>query len=141
MAEEIDPAVVIARDMRQLPDETRKAVRPKLRAGGEIVAVDARGRADWSSRIPGTVRVRTSFRDDRENVKVLAGGASAPHARPYEGIGTSGDTFRHPVYGDREVWVAQEKRPFIFPAAEAKGEEVTGLVRAALDEAAASIGF
>lgn len=140
MADE-DPAVVIARDLRKLPDETRKAVRPKLRAGGEIIAADARDRADWSSRIPGTVRVRTSFQENKEKVQVTAGGSGAPHARPYEGIGSSGDTFRHPVYGDREVWVSQEKRSFLFPAAEAKGEQVTGLVRAALDDAAASIGF
>lgn len=138
---DVDPAVVIARDMRKLPEETQKAVRPKLRAGGELVAADARVRAGWSSRIPGTVRVRTSFREDREKVSVIAGGSGAPHARPYEGIATQGDTFRHPVYGNREVWVAQDKRPFIFPAAEAKGEEVTGLIRAALDDAAASIGF
>lgn len=140
MADE-DPAVVIARDMRKLPEETRKTVRPKLRAGGEIVAADARRRADWSSRIPGSVRVRTSFQESQEKVQVIAGGSGAPHARPYEGVASSGSTFRHPVYGDREVWVSQEKRPFLFPAAEAKGDEVTGLVRAALDDAAASIGF
>lgn len=141
MADEIDPAVVIARDMRKLTPETQKAVRPRLRQGGEIIASEARSLSDWSSRIPGTVRVRTSFREDREKVSVIAGGSGAPHARPYEGIATQGDTFRHPVYGNREVWVSQDKRPFIFPAAEAKGEEVTGLVRAALDDAAASIGF
>jgi hypothetical protein len=141
MADDIDPAVVIARDMRKLPPETQKAVRPALRQGGEIIAADARTRADWSSRIPGSIRVRTSFREDREKVQVVAGGPAVPHARPYEGIGTRGDTFRHPVHGNREVWVEQDKRPFIFPAAEAHGEEVTGLIRAALDEAAASIGF
>lgn len=138
---ELDPSVVIARDMRKLTPETQKAVRPALRQGGEIVASDARSRADWSSRIPGTIKVRTSFREDREKVQVVAGGAAAPHARPYEGISSRGNTFRHPVYGDRDVWVEQDKRQFIFPAAEAHGEEVTGLVRAALDEAAASIGF
>jgi hypothetical protein len=141
MADELDPTVVIARDMRALPEETRKAVRPKIRKAGEIVAGDAKQRADWSSRIPGTVRVRTSFQADREKVQVVAGGAGAPHARPYEGIATQGDSFRHPVHGNREVWVSQDKRPFIFPAAEAKGEEVTGLIRAALDDAAQGIGF
>jgi hypothetical protein len=138
---DVDPAVQIARDLRALPQETRKAVRPLLRQAGELVAQEARGLASWSTRIPASVRVRTSFRENREGVKVVAGGPAAPHARPYEGLSSRGDTFRHPVFGNTDVWVSQETRPFIFPAAEAKSEEVTGLIRAALDDGAASIGF
>ena len=138
---DVDPAVQIARDLRALPEETRKAVRPLLRQGGEIVAQEARGLSAWSSRIPATVRVRTSFRENREGVKVVAGGPAAPHARPYEGLSSRGGTFRHPLFGNYDVWVSQETRPFIFPAAEAKSEEVNGLIRAALDDAAEGIGF
>lgn len=137
----------IAADMRALPEATRKAIRPQLRAAGGAIVNDAKSRASWSTRIPGTIRMVTSFRDEREGVTVTAGNASTPHARPYEEI-TGRGSFRHPVFPDSKNktsrdwrWVTQTSRPFLFPAAEAKSEEVTGLVRAALDEAAAAIGF
>lgn len=139
-APDVDPMAVIARDMRRLPEETRKAVRPKLRKGGQIVQRDAQSNASWSSRIPGTIKVVTSFRTNREGVMVRAGGPAAPHARPYEGLSARGNTFRHPVHG-RDWWVAQATRPFLIVAAEAKAGEVTDLVRSALDDAGAGLGF
>lgn len=136
----VDPFTQIARDMRALPEETRKAVRPRLRKAGQIVQSRAQHNASWSSRIPATIKVVTSFRKNREGVTVRAGSPSAPHARPFEGLSSRGDTFRHPVYGN-DWWVAQPTRPFLFTAAEASQAEVTAEVRAALDDAAASLGF
>jgi hypothetical protein len=136
----MDPMAQIARDMRRLEPETRKAVRPKLRRAGEVVAGEARRNASWSSRIPSSVKVVTSFRQHREGVTVRAGGPNAPHARPYEGITARGDSFRHPVYGN-DWWVAQATRPFLLPAVEAKQAEVDATVRETLDTAAAAIGF
>jgi len=136
----VDPMVQIARDMRALPDETRKAVRPALRKAGQIIQRDAQGRASWSSRIPATITVVTSFRANREGVTVRAGGKSAPHARPYEGLSSRGGTFRHPVYGN-DWWVSQASRPFLFPAAEANQAAVTEAMRGTLDEAARFLGF
>jgi hypothetical protein len=140
VADDENFAAIIARDMRNLPPETRKAVRPKLREAGRLVAEDAKGRASWSSRIPRTIRVRTSFRENRENVTVLAGDSGTPHARPYEGISVRGGTFRHPVYG-RDVWVAQQSRPFLFPAAEANQVQAADLISSALTDAAIALGF
>jgi hypothetical protein len=138
---DVNPAVQIARDMRRLPDETHKALRPKLREAGEVVAADARQRASWSSRIPGTIRVRTSFRENREGVQVVAGGSVAPHARAYENVANRGTTFRHPFFGNRSVWFEQKERPYLFPAALASEAESTALVRTALDTVAVSLGF
>lgn len=135
-----DPAVIIARDMRRLPEETRKAIRPALRKGGEMVAREAAMRSSWSSRIPASIKVEVSFRGNREGVRVRAGGPRAPHARPYENLGDPG-TFRHPVYGDRDVWVTQEARPFLFPAARDAENTVTGFVIEQLDAVGASLGF
>lgn len=132
--------VVIARDMRALPEETRKAVRPKLRKGGEIIKSAAQANAAWSSRIPDTVKVEVSFRANREGVTVRAGGSKAPHARPYEGLASGGTTFRHPVYG-QDWWVSQAARPFLMPAAEQNQSAVTDVVTTALDEAPSSLGF
>lgn len=141
MADDENFAAIIARDMRKLTPETQKAVRPKLRQAGRLVAEDAKRRAAWSSRIPGTIRVRTSFRENRENVTVLAGDSGAPHARPYEGISVRGGTFRHPVYGNRDNWVAQEARPFLFPAAVANQIQAADLISSALTDAAIALGF
>lgn len=137
----------IAADMRALPVETRKAVRPALRAAGQQVAEAAKGNASWSSRIPGTIRVRTSFRFEREGVEVIAGNASTPHARPFEDVRQRG-SFRHPVFADAAnktrrqwTWVSQTSRPFLFPAARATEAATTAAMRSVLDTAAVSIGF
>lgn len=135
-----DPMVQIARDMRNLPPEARKAARPKLREAGQVIQKRAQANASWSSRIPASVKVVTSFRVNREGVTVRAGGTNAPHARAYEGLTTRGDSFRHPVYGN-DWWVAQDTRPFLIPAVEESSAEVDAKVRSVLDEAAAAIGF
>lgn len=130
----------IARDMRALEPETRKQIRPALRKAGQILAREVQFRTSWSSRIPQTVRVRTSFRVNREGVDVIMGNTSTPHARPIEHLGKEG-TFRHQVYGQADVYVDQPARPALFPAAvEAEGA-MTEEVRGALDAAGAALGF
>lgn len=136
----VDPMVQIARDMRDLPPEARKAARPKLREAGQIIQKKAQANASWSSRIPTSVKVVTSFRQNREGVTVRAGGSNAPHARPFEGLTTRGDSFRHPVHGN-DWWVTQAARPFLMPAVDSSVGEVDTKVRSVLDEAAAAIGF
>lgn len=135
-----DPIAEIARDMRALPEETRQAVRPALRAAGEQVRREAVVNASWSSRIPATIRVETSFRKNREGVVVRAGNANAPHARPYEGITRRGDTFRHPVFGT-DIWVAEPTRPFLLPAAESAGPSAEAMILEAMDDVGQSLGF
>ena len=134
-----NPMAVIARDLRALPEEARRAVRPALREAGKVVAREAMVNASWSSRIPGTIRVSTSFRLNREGVEVRAGGGNAPHARPYENLGEPG-TFRHPVYGNN-WWVSQAARPFLFPAARSSEGTVTSMMAETMDDVAASLGF
>lgn len=144
-----DPADVIAQDMRRLPNEARRTLRPAMRAGAESMAADARSRAAWSTRIPPTIKVRTSFRVGREGVDLVAGGSAAPHARPYEGLSAGGSgEFRHPVFADSQnftrrawTWVTSPTRPFLIPAAEAGEQETTRNMIAALDAAAAAVGF
>lgn len=138
-------ADVIAADLRRLPLETRKKIRPKLRRVGGRVAAAAKANASWSSRIPATVRVVTSFRFEREGVAVKLGGRGTPHARPYEGL--TRDPFRHPVNADPRktrgewTWVSQAARPMLRPAARANEAETNREMLAALDEAARELGF
>lgn len=134
-----NPFAVIARDMRALPEETRKPVRRRLRTAAEVLATETRREVSWSSTIPSTVRVRTSFRVNREGVDVLMGNRSTPHARPYEHLGQGG-TFRVRVFG-QDVWVDRAARPALFPSAIATQGQMTAEVIQVLDDAAAALGF
>lgn len=137
MADEIERLI---KDMGRVPDDLRKKLRPKLREAGKVVANDAKLRASWSKRIPRAVSVRTSFTKTRPGVSVVVNKNKAPHARPYEHGGRAG-SFRHPVFGDREVWVSQRARPFLAPALEAKGDAAGRLIAEAVDETTRDAGF
>lgn len=133
------PAAQIARDMRAILPETRKQARPALRRVGEMVAATTRANAAWSTRIPGTVKVIVSFRENRESVKVRAGGPAAPHARPYEDIDDDGQ-LAHPVHG--HAWIViQQARPSLFPAAEQHEAAGYQLIVGTLNAVGTALGF
>lgn len=103
--------------LRDVPKDTREKIRPALRRIGAELKADMGQRASWSSRIPAAIVVATSFRGGRrEGVTLRVDADRAPHARPYEGISDRRSYFRHPVFGNREVWVSEPTRPFFFPA-------------------------
>src|SRR5580765_8815476 len=104
-----------------------------LLAYGELVAVDAKLNASWSSRIPATIKARRRAR----SVSVIAGGASAPHAPAYENKGRQG-TFRHPVFRtafNLNTSAPQQARPFLGPAVEADLEKGLAIIVAEVDRA------
>src|SRR5687768_7709415 len=109
-------------DLRRVPLELRRELRPAVQAAAQGVLAEARSRAGWSSRIPGAMRVAVRFTGKGAGASVVVRAARAPHARPYGHLGSAG-TFRHPVHGDRDVWVTQAARPFLFPAARATREQ------------------
>lgn len=135
----------LIRDLDGIPKDLKRKLRPKLREAGEIVAGQARVNASWSTRIPQATKVRTSFTLRNPGVSVVVDRKKAPHARPFEHGGEPGQ-FRHPVFqtfgGKRRTpWVPQPARPFLAPAAEAKGDEAARRVADAVDEATRDAGF
>ena len=121
-------------DLSKLPREVRRQVIPALERAARPIERDMKRRASWSTRIPGAISVETSsgglFGARRApGVRLRVDSRAAPHARPLEGF--SRPVFRHPVYGNRQVWVSQRARSFFAPAIRA-GE--AGVVRA-VDEA------
>lgn len=111
----------LARDLGRVPIELRRQLRPALREGGQHILDDMRRRASYSSRIPGATRMTVSFSAKGGGIRFRTIAARAPHARPLE-MGNQGgraERFRHPVFGDKEVWVTQPTRPFFFPALKA----------------------
>jgi hypothetical protein len=96
-------------------------LKEKLRAGGEIVASEARKIAgEHSTSIPPTIRTSVYG----AVVSVKGGNKSTPLAALYE-LGNKGkrsaDSFRHPVFGRENDWVDQARYPFLVPALEKSG--------------------
>lgn len=102
--------------LRKSKPKIHRQMGKELLAVGELVAVEARDKASWSTRIPHTITVR------RRGLNTVEVRASAPHAAAYEHAGREGQ-FRHPVYGrgdearDQWTWVSEDARPFLHPAA------------------------
>lgn len=126
-----DDAVTVAAALGRVPRAVRPALRRALRDSGNVLAERARANASWSGRIPGAIVVRASFRVNREAVEVRVARGRAPHGRPYEGIRRN-SSFRHPVFGNRSVWVSQATRPFLRPAAEQVGPQAAQEAREAV---------
>lgn len=129
---------VLARELGKVPAELRKELRPKLRAGADHIVRDMRSRAGYSSRIPSAIRMSVSFSARSGGITIRVDNRRAPHARPLE-LGNHGgraSSFRHPVFGNRDVWVTQPTRPFFFPAVKAGRAElrrhISDAVRASL---------
>ena len=133
-----------ASGLRKLGAQLRKSqpavyrrVRRAVLEQAKVIADDARQRAAWSSRIPGSVRASTS---GGLSAVVRAGGASAPHAAAFEHAGRQG-SFRHPVFANQDEertqwsWVSQEARPFLHPAALDRLDETVRALGVAVIEA------
>jgi len=111
----------MALKLRTIAPELYRQMRTSMRETGELVAVEARAHA--SPAVSKTIRVYPTA----TSVSVKAGvGERAPHkgeAKAKENAGKGG-TFRHPVYGNHDVWADQPANPVLHKALEAKAEEV-----------------
>jgi HK97 gp10 family phage protein len=142
MDQSSEDVLKLINDLRKIGDGVGRNLGKEFKKAAEPVAAQARSNASWSSRIPAaiSVGVSSSRRFPGAQIKVAKG--PAPHARLYEfGSGRRSKSFRHPVYGNREVWVEQATRPFIRPAIRAKGNEFIKACDRAVDETARAHGF
>lgn len=125
------------RDLKRADADSLKLFRAALKRGGDIIANDARGRiSGTSSRIAGSIKVGAT----NKGVYVRAGGAKAPHAAAFENLGKGGN-FRHPVFGNRKVWVNQRAVPYLLPSLEGNLDRVMDLVGDYLDQMTKEAGF
>jgi hypothetical protein len=117
--------------LRKVPKESKRTVRKAIVEATKGMRADMARRASWSDRIPGAIGVRASFA--RGAVEIRVNHHRAPHARPYEGIGTRGAGFRHPVFGHRDrKWAEQATRPFFFITVDAHRKKVIEAVEKAV---------
>ena len=121
--------------IRQASPVLRREIRLELRKAGEVVAEAARRIIEpTSKRVADSIRTRTVG----SVVYVEAGGNDLPIALLFE-VGNSdqrsGNTFRHPVFGNRDVWVHQAMHPYLDRAAVATHTETVELLGEAIDKA------
>ena len=142
MADPADPSEAIrllSKQLKGIPKELRKQLRPALRAAAEPIVADARGRASWSTRIPRAIGMTVRFSRD-PGVLIRVRGKVAPHGRAYEGI-TGASDFVHPVFGHRDREVAEGTRPYLEPAVRAAEGDVLRKVADTVDQVARDAGF
>jgi hypothetical protein len=129
---------ILIRDLGAIPPSVRKTLRPAILKAGRPVLDRMRANASWSTRIPAAITMRASTTSP--GIRFRVDSARAPHARPIEHDGEPG-TFRHPVYGNREVWRDQPARPFFYRAVEAYADQITDRLGEAVMDAAREHGF
>lgn len=115
MAEQfvIEGYTQLVRDLKKYAPEVAKQYTRDLKGIAASTAATARGNASWSTRIPGAIGVSAT----NKGAALKVSRRKAPHGSLYErGPKGGGNTFRHPVFGNREVWVTQSTRPFLKPA-------------------------
>lgn len=130
----------LIKDLGEMPPELRKQLRPALKSAAEPIVIAARGRASWSSRIPGAIALSVRLSRRNPGVAIVVRKAKAPHGRPFEGI-TGATTFEHPVFGHRDRVVTQTARPYLEPAVTASTDEVLNAVAQTVDQVARQAGF
>lgn len=126
----------LAKDLSTITPKVLQEMVGSLKIAAELVAESARTEASWSTRIPATIRVAGA---SPRSITVKAGGADAPHAYTFEA--PDGKPVRHPVFGNRAVWVEQTPRPFLRPALDAHMEELSEIVVMAIERALLRSGF
>lgn len=149
----------LAQDLYKMGPRGRRQLSRRLTKLGQPMVADARSRASWSTRIPGAITVRpaTSAASSRVGVALRVSAAKAPHARPYEGLGSAAAAgtayegwgmfgggaggFRHPVFGHRDRWAWQDARPYAWPAVNAAASNARDEILAAYEDAARECGF
>jgi hypothetical protein len=134
----------LARNMRIASKDFRREVQPEVDAIGKDIADTARDvAATKSERVAATVH-HLSLPELGASV-VRAGDDSTPIAALWE-LGNKGskrtaDTFRHPVFGNRDgAWVEQEKFPYLSAALVLRRREMTKRMEQAWNRALRVVG-
>lgn len=121
------------RDLDAAGKDIAAALLADVKAAAQPVLDDATAAASQAStRIPGSMRLVSRGGRGHVSVSIRAGGKKAPNAAAFENGGKAG-TFRHPVFGNRSVWVEQEAHPALLPALRRNLQRIADNVSEAVD--------
>lgn len=134
----IDGYTTLLRGLKRFAPDVDKELRKDLRVIASGVAGEAKSRASWSTRIPAAIGVSVTNRG--AGVKVSR--RRAPHGPLFErGQRGNRGAFRHPVFGNRDVWVSQRTRPYLQPAIDHHRDDVLRKSETALRTAIRKAGL
>lgn len=129
----------LTRDLKAFKPD--KQLKKTLKVAGELIATDAQALVgSHSQTVPGSIKVRLR----KTSISVLAGGEGVPMGGLLEmgnrGRGHKGK-FRHPVFGDKSVWVEQDMHPFLLPAQKKNERSIERLEGRIVAEAFKEVGW
>jgi hypothetical protein len=102
----------------------------RMKAAAVIIAREAQRLASvWSVQIPPSIRVSA-----RATSATISSRVGPAYPNEVKGV-------RHPVFGNREVWVTNQYRPFLAPAAENKAGAAAEEMARVVDDIARANGF
>lgn len=130
----------LAADLKRANPLMRLSLQRRMRGALDVTKAAVREEASFSSRIPGAVRGRISYPASGVRARVIVDAAAAPHARAINNAGRPG-LFRHPVYGNRNVWVPQRANNFIDRAAQRSARRTQFLIAGVYDDFTRAAGF
>jgi hypothetical protein len=135
------------RTLRAMDGDFQIALRRAVKSGAQNMVSAVKAEAAWSSRIPKSVKVKSSFAAKGASVSVYVDPKVAPEAAPLNN-GGSGGRFRHPVFADvkNEVrrgwtWVDQNARPFFDVPTQREGTNTQNLIAKEVDAVLAKAGI
>jgi hypothetical protein len=125
----------LARDIRRAAPGLSAELKRRLRAAGAGIVAQAKARASYSTRIPGSIKSGARGL----TVVIQAGGSRAPNAVPIENKGRG--FVRHPVFvpraelpGPAGSWTDANSHPaFLAPAFKEGAAEAAAEIGAAVD--------
>lgn len=126
-------------DLKNVEGNLRVELRKGIKAAAQPMVDRVKSSAGWSSRIPGAVSAKVSFSAKNASVSVQVNPKKAPEAAPLEN-GGKGGTFRHPVFGNTDVWVDQKAQAFFYTNA-VKDADIEKAIGAVMDAVAKKAGF
>ena len=131
-------------DVRSISKDTSREMTKTIKKSGGSILNEARRRASWSTRIPGSLKVGIQNTKNKPGIVITGRTSVAPHMRVYE-FGSSGkgrkSTFRAPLFGNRNKWYTHRTRPFIVPAMRNGVDDFRADVLEAVERAYRSAGF
>lgn len=114
----------LVNDLRLLDAKANKKITAASHQAAQGMVNAARANASWSTGIPPTIRATGSARA----LKLTAGRNTGrvQYAKVFEFGG------RHPLFGNRDHWYPQAKRPYLIPARDAHSEQFAGALADAI---------
>lgn len=132
----------LAKALRDVDPLMRKQLPARLREAAKPIRDDANSRKPSSK-----IRVGTRVKLNSRNGASVTVVASSPKNPPLAGLLEAGNkgrrnaaTFRHPVFGNRDVWVEQPTKPYLRPAGQAHAEEARQRIEQIVDDIAKHLG-